>query len=298
MPVTHRTPPIQYLTAFVAAARYNSFKVAANSLNVSPSAISQQIKSLERHLGLSLFNRQKRDLRLTRAGKSFYQVAEKTINQYEAGYAHFAEQHFSPSLKVSMIPYIANELIIPKLHHFQEKYPDLNLAIETTMQIEDLASTELDAAIRFGTPPWKGYDSELISKAQSTLVATDDYFKKHPIKSAADWQQQTLIHIRSNTDDWQRFMNQIGFQFKPKKELYFDSYAAAIRAAEEGLGIALGVLPISQHKILNGQLSAFSNKHVPLEESFYLVTQTNENKQEHYQQLLQWLKEIFAENVL
>jgi len=295
MPTPSRTPPIQYLTAFAAAARHNSFKLAAEALNVSPSAISQQIKTLERHLGLSLFSRHKRELQLTHAGKSFYQIASNTINQYETGYSHFTKQYFSSSLKVSMIPYIANELIIPKLHQFQENHPYLNLAIETTMQIEDFESTELDAAIRFGIPPWKDYHSELIAVAQSGLVATESYFNKHPIKTAADWQQQTLIHTRSNINDWQRFMDQTCFQFKPKKELYFDSYAAAIRAAEEGLGIAIAVFPITKHKILNGQLSTFSNRHAPLAEAFYLVTQTNDSKRDHYRVLLQWLKSIFSE---
>jgi len=295
MPTSRRPPPIQYLTVFVAAARHNSFKLAAEALNVSPSAISQQIKTLERHLGLSLFSRHKRELQLTHAGNSFFQVATKTVDQYEAGYTRFKEKYFSSSLKVSMIPYIANELIIPKLHQFQENYPDINLVIETTMQVEDLESTELDAAIRFGTPPWNDYHTDLIAESQSGLVATKDYFDKHPILTAADWQQQTLIHIRSDINDWQQFMDLTGIQFKPKKELYFDSYAAAIRAAEEGLGIAMGVFPIIKHKILNGQLSTFSNKHTPLKESFYLVTQTNDSKQENYQRLLEWLREIFTD---
>jgi len=294
MPTPRRTPPIQYLTAFVAAARHNSFKLAAEALSVSPSAISQQIKTLERHLGLSLFSRHKRALQLTQAGKSFYHVAANTIKQYETGYSHFKEQYFSSTLKVSMIPYIANELIIPKLHFFQENFPNLDLVIETSMQVEDLESSDIDAAIRFGIPPWNNYNAELIAEAQSGLIATDEYFNKHPIKTAADWQQQTLIHIRSDTNDWQRFMNQTGLQFKPRKELYFDSYAAAIRAAEEGLGIAIAVFPITEHKILNGQLSTFSNKHAPLEESFYLVTQTNDSKRDYYQVLLQWLKSIFT----
>ncbi len=292
----HRMPPIQYLTAFDASARHNSFKLAAGELNVSPSAISQQIKTLEKHVGLSLFSRDKRELQLTQAGESFYQIAASTIARYERGYAQFVEQYYSSSLKVSMIPYIANELVIPRLHHFQERYPDVNLVVETSMQLENLASSELDAAIRFGVPPWGDQNVELISPAQSNLVATKAYFDKNPINRVSDWQQQTLIHIRTNTNDWQRFMDQIKFQFKPKRELYFDSYGAGIRAAEEGLGIAMGVFPISNNKIAEGLLTTLSEQYSPLEEAFYLVTKHNDSKQENYRILLHWLQYIFGES--
>jgi len=292
---THRKPPIQYLTAFASAARHKSFKTAARELNVSPSAISQQIKTLETFIGLPLFSRKKRELQLTRAGKTFYQIAEKTIATYELGYTRFAERYASPSLKVSMIPYVANELVIPQLYHFQESYPEIELVVETSTQIKDLASSDLDAAIRFGIPPWGDDKVELISTARSNLVATQSYFNKNPIKTVSDWQNQTLIHTRTGVNDWQRFMDQSKIQFKPQKELYFDSYSAGIRAAEEGLGIAIGVFPLTRNKVIEGNLTTLSGQYSQIEESFYLVSKTNENKQESYGILLAWLRNVFSE---
>jgi len=291
-------PPIQYLTAFVASARHSSFKVAAGELNVSPSAISQQIKTLETHIGLSLFSRKKRELRLTKAGESFYQIAEKTIKSYETGFAHFVEQNFSSSIKISMIHYIANEVVIPQLHHFNENYPEVNLVVETSADIEKLEPGKLDAAIRFGVPPWGDNNIELISNVQTNLVAAKDYFDKYPIKTISDFQKQTLIHTRTQVNDWQRFMDNTKYQFKPKKELFFDSYDAAIRAAEEGLGIAIGVFPISNNKIREGRLTTLLDQFFPIEEAFYLVTVLNIYKRESYRILLCWLKEIFSEGKL
>lgn len=289
----HRSPPIQYLPAFVAAARHNSFKLAAAQLNITPSAVSQQIKTLESYIGLPLFSRQKRELQLTQAGNSFFQVAEVTLAHYESGCLRFFEHYLSPTLKVSMIPYIANELIIPKLADFQEQHPDINLVVQTSMQLENLQNSELDAAIRFGTPPWPEHNAELISPAQSCLVAHPDYWSKHPISEREDWQNQTLIHSRSNTNDWQRLMDSIQNQFSPKRELYFDSYDAGIRAAEAGLGIAIGILPIIKNKIAQGKLTALSERYVSIEEGFYLVTKPNDSKQEAYRQLALWLKKLF-----
>ena len=291
----HRMPPIQYLPTFVVAARHASFKMAAGELNVTPSAISQQISNLEGCMGFALFSREKRALRLTKAGEDFYQVTRKLLSSYESDYAQFMSEHFSSTLKISMIPYVANEVVIPQLHGFQQQYPDLNLVVQTSMQIENLGSTEVDAAIRFGVPPWEGYDVELICNVSSGLLATSSYFKKYPINTRKDWQQQTLIHIRSSMNDWERFMDSIGFHFKPQKELYFDSYDAGIRAAEEGLGIVIGVFPISNKKVSQGNLVGLSQKQVPIEEGFYLVTKSNTRKQGSYQILLNWLKVVFGD---
>ena len=289
----YRSPPIQYLPAFVAAARHNSFKLAADALNVSPSAISQQIKTLESHIGLELFSRKKRTLELTRAGVRFYDVAKTTLVQYETGYDQFAEQYISPTLRVSMIPYIANEIVIPRLGEFKKQHPDINLILQTSVQLENLQDKELDAAIRFGVPPWPEHDVALIAKAQSNLVASKTYIAEHPIKETKDWQQQTLIHSRTQINDWQGLMDR--FNFTPKQELFFDSYDACIRAAEEGLGLAVGVFPISNKAIQTNKLITLAHKHSPLEEAFYLVTKPNDNKQESYQALLKWLKQVFAD---
>jgi len=289
----YRSPPIQYLPAFVAAARHSSFKLAATQLNVSPSAISQQIKTLESHIGLELFSRKKRTLELTRAGVRFYEVAKTTVAQYESGYDQFAEQYISPTLRVSMIPYIANEVVIPRLAEFKKQNPDINLVLQTSVQLENLQDKELDAAIRFGVPPWPEHDVALIAKAQSNLVASKTYIAEHPIKETKDWQQQTLIHSRTQINDWQGLMDR--FNFTPKQELFFDSYDACIRAAEEGLGLVVGVFPISNKAVNKKRLITLARKHSPLEEAFYLVTKPNDNKQESYQALLKWLKQVFAD---
>lgn len=289
-----RLPPIQYLVTFAAAARLNSFKLAAESLNVTPSAISQQIKSLEGHLGLALFNRDKRELKLTHAGEGFYKVAERTLRQYEKGFVDFTSQYLSPILKISMIPYVANEVVIPNLHDFQKQHPNIKLIIETSSQLEDIQDGELDGAIRFGTPPWGNLQADLISSVKSGLMASEDYLRSNPLREKEDWKNQTLIHSRSQVNDWLRYMKDTEYCFEPKAELFFDSYDAAIRAAEEGLGVVIAALPLSQHKLKSGALSLVFNHSAPLKEGLYLVTKDNESKQESYQFLLSWLRALLT----
>ena len=289
--------PIQYLVVFATAAKLCSFKLAAETLNVTPSAVSQQIKNLESHLGLVLFSRDKRELKLTHAGKGFYSVADRTLRQYEEGFVEFSSQYLSPTLKISMIPYVANEIVIPNLHSFQQQHPDIKLIIETSTRLEDIQFGELDGAIRFGIPPWGGLQTDLISSVKSGLVASDDYLHTTPLQNKEDWKNQTLIHSRREVNDWQRYMQDAGYIFEPKAELFFDSYDAAIRAAEEGLGVVIAGLPLSQHKLKSGALSLVFNRSSPLKEGLYLVSKENESKQESYQCLLSWLRTILTSTV-
>ncbi|MBL4796996.1 MAG: LysR family transcriptional regulator [Oleispira sp.] len=294
-----RLPPIQYLVAFVTAAKLCSFKLAARELNITPSAISQQIKNLENHIGLALFSREKRELQLTGAGEAFYLIAKKTMSSYENGYAQFSDQFFSSSLRVSMIPFVAHEIVIPHLHEFQIKHPEINFIIETSAELKNLETGDLDGAVRFGLPPWGNTKAERICSLSSNLVASKEYLKTHSIegksenKAEINWQNQTLIHSRSNVNDWQRYMSDVGVQFKPKNELFFDSYEAGLRAAEEGLGIALAVFPMSANKIKTEKLVVLSDQYVPIKEGVYWVTKANENKQDNYQTVLGWLQGIF-----
>lgn len=291
---SQRTPPIQYIVAFDAAARLGSFKQAAEELNVTPSAISQQIKSLEGHLGLALFNRDKRALTLTRAGEAFFGISAATLEQYQKGVIDFAKQYLSSELKVNMIPYVANEIIIPNLHNFHKQYPSIKLIIETSTQLEDINSGLLDAAIRFGIPPWDKLQTDLICSVKSGLVASESYLERAPIACKEDWKQQTLIHSRSQVNDWQRYMKDTGYSFEPKSELFFDSYDAAIRAAEEGLGIAIIALPLTQHKLSSGALTLLFDRSAVIKEGLYLVAKNNDSKQESYRYFLTWLRSILT----
>lgn len=287
-------PPIQYLHGFAAAARLRSFKLAAEELNVTPSAISQQIKSLEASLDMVLFSRAKRELALTHAGKGFYKVAENTLKQYEQELAEFAHEHVASPMKISMISYMANEIVIPNLHEFQQQHPEINLSIETSNLLEDLVSRDLDAAIRFGASPWPELQAEPICTLYSGLLASDGYLQNSPIEKRQDWKKQTLIHSRTHVNDWQRWMFDTGIVFEPKKELFFDSYDAALRAAEEGLGVVIAALPLSQHRVDSNHLSLIFKGRKPLPESLYLVTRKEGGKKQDMQAVLNWIKALLA----
>lgn len=295
----HKLPPIQYLPTFEAAARYCSFKLAAQELNITPSAISQQIKTLETQLGQCLFDRSQRQLNLTAAGTAFYDVAKATLDAYSTTFlSDYAPRSSAientqarQTLVVSMMPFIANNLVIPRLADFQQQHPQIKLIINTDMDQVDLIEGNIDAAIRFGIPPWQGLHGEKICDATSALVATEEYFAQHPIQTKDDWQNQTLIHCRTNKNDWQTLMKLMQHSFKPKAELHFDCYESGMQAAESGLGLAMAIFPITQQKVNAGKLKMMTTKTYPSEEGFYWVCR-EENPSQH-SAVFNWITSVF-----
>ncbi|OUR93445.1 hypothetical protein A9Q81_15315 [Gammaproteobacteria bacterium 42_54_T18] len=288
-----RPPPIQYLAAFEAAARHNSFKSAAKELNVTASAISQQIKSLEEYLNISLFERGARGITLSKEGASFYLVSKQTISTYQTTYAEFIRQFDTHFVRISMIPYIANEIVIPRLHTFSDIHPDINILIETSMAVQDLSGSEIDCALRLGVPPWSGCDHKLISTVSSNLVVSPGYFEKHPTITLDNFDQHTIIHTRPDVNDWQRVKAIFSIDKSPAKELHLDSYGTAIKAAEEGLGVAIGLIPTINKALLSGKLITYSEQNVPIDEGYYLVTKKGMIESPEYLSIYNWVVSIF-----
>lgn len=290
-----RTPPIQYLPAFVSAAQLGSFAKAADALNVTPSAISQQIKTLEENLGIPLFIRANRSTQLSNAGTVFLQLAQETLSAYESGFTNFVERYCTPTLRISMCPYIANEIIIPRLQAFSELHPNINLIIESSMGVENLNYSQLDGAIRFGVPPWDNNEAILISQVHVNLVTNQSYIEKHAFERLEQFLEQAIIHTRSDVDDWERIRNIFGLNCKAKKEIFFDDFGAAVKAAEEGLGLAIGLFPTCNKAINNERLKAILPQHFPIKEAYYLVSNPNQSKKLYIDHFAQWLIEIFAQ---
>lgn len=290
-----RPPPIQLLTAFEAASRLKSFKKAGIELSITPSAVSQQIKQLETYLGMQLFQRLTRQVALTESGLSFQRVAENTLASYQSGYEAF-QQHFSkPTIRLSVIPFVAFELIIPNLHEFRSLHPDIDLRVETSMALVDFEKEPVDAAVRFGEDNFKNVEALLLSNCQSALVGSPALLNKHPIHSVKDLEAHTLIHTRSSVDDWQKVAKSMGVdKIIGKNVLVMDSFLGAMKAAEEGLGIAIGLFPLCNKWVKKGRLATVSEPdEIPYKNHF--VFRKNDQKREQLEHCYHWIKKQYQE---
>ncbi|MGC4059952.1 MAG: LysR substrate-binding domain-containing protein [Aquabacterium sp.] len=291
-----RLPPIQLLPAFEAAARLGSMSRAAQELHLTASAVSQQIKQLESLMDVQLFQRMTRRIELTEAGRAFFKIATRTLRAYRQGHADMYSQFGRPVLRISCVPSVAHQLILPGLASFHEKFPGIDLRLDARMDIVDFDAETIDAAVRSGMGSWPGLVALPLGPCHGTLVASPALLARQPIHGLDDLRHHVLIHPRitaGDHDDWDTVAAYLGApRIQRKGDLMLDSDLAGLHAAEQGLGVAMGFSPGIHEWLQSGRLTALVAP-VRLAVSHYFVYRDTEHDEARQARLLavyEWVK--------
>ncbi|MCB9563184.1 MAG: LysR family transcriptional regulator [Kofleriaceae bacterium] len=289
-------PPIQLVYAFEAAARRGSFKHAAAELHVTPSAVSQQIRSLEDHLGVPLFHRLPRAVRLTEHGVDFFRVATDTIACYRRGAEAFVAARARRALRVSMLPFVAYEVVLPELHTFRRAHPDLDLRLETSLALADIAGGEADAGVRLGRGAWPGLAATVLTDVTASLVCAPALVDGRGALRAAAIRDGQLLTVPSFAKVGVRArLEAAGLgALLPARDLVLDSFLATMRAAEQGLGVAVGLFPLVAPWIRGGRLVAPLDVRFPLPDRYHFVCRKADRARPELVGLRRWLRDRFA----
>src|SRR5579875_3307714 len=157
-----RTPPLNALRAFEAAARHLSVKAAAAELHVTPGAVSQLLKALELHLGVKLFNRVNRGIFLTEAGQSYLPPIRNAFRQIAEASRRLAVAAETGILTVSVTPFFASAWLVPRLKAFQDAHPEIDLQVVTSNALVDFSRDAVDVAVRHGLGRYPGLASDRV----------------------------------------------------------------------------------------------------------------------------------------
>ncbi len=248
-----KTPPIQWLPVFEAAASQLSFKQAAQILCVTPPAVSQQIKAFENWLGVKLFERQARQLTLTQEGEFYLGIAREVMHAHSQGFAGFRRRFDERTFKISSSIFIAQELLIPNYQSFSDFSDDIELRIEAGTSLVDFESESIDATIRFGTGNWQNTSSQKLCDIVISPVCSPDYLLKNPIHKITDIESHRLIVNSSMLENWHQWG--LGEYSNNQDKMVCDSYQAVMKAASAGLGVTIGFFPIANMWVNKGLLA-------------------------------------------
>lgn len=286
-------PPIQLLPAFEAAARLSSFKLAAHELNVTPSAISQQIKTLESLLEHDLFVRHPRAVELTRVGRLYFELTNDIITRYREGHRAINNELRTPTLRISAMTLVAYDILIPELPRFHLAHPEIDLRIETSEQLVELGTERDDVAVRIGTGDWPGLEKFKLCDLNINLVGND---KQHPLPTnfnSKKFKEVTLIHSRTHVDDWAEVARVLGLDLSNNPQVFFNDSFSAIAAAEAGSGVAIGLFPILQKRLNAKKVKALLPQAAPLDMSCWLVYPPALTQHPGLPAVKAWLTECF-----
>jgi LysR family glycine cleavage system transcriptional activator len=290
----HRPPPLRALRAFCAAARLRSFKLAADELFVTPSAISHQMKELESHLGVRLFERKTRALELTVPGRALLEQTEPLLEALERVVATVARGGRRRTLRVSMPPFFASELFVPRLASFYRLEPTVHIRIDSPEPLLTAHPANCDASILLvETPPAELYARKLFSMrlcavCSRELAASARTMGKDLFQSVA------LIVNRTRPDAWARWAAENGHdEPDPDHVIELDTQFAVARAAERGLGIALLPTTLCDPWLRSGALVRLDARELVTPESYFLVVRPDDAEREEIRALTHWaLKEL------
>lgn len=305
--------PWTALRAFEAASRLGSFKEAASELAVTPTAISHQIKRLEMHLGIKLFERLHRSLKLTAPGRdlarelqAMFARLERSIGKLKAD-GRAAGPH---GLTVSVVPSLATKWLAPRLHVFQTAYPHISLRVAADEALTDFRRDRaIDVALRYGPKPTgNGMHAErLWPKGEIIAVCRPDIAKDPSLRSPKNLRGQMLIRTappRARTPsgrapraaEWTAWFMAAGIAMdgalhKALDGPIFNTTQLAVEAAMAGRGIALAPRILVEMDIASGRLVRLFPVEVADPNSFWLLCRADRLKDSRIQAFVRWIRQ-------
>ena len=274
-----RLPPLNALRAFEAAARHLSFTKAAEELNVTPGAISQQIKALEDFVGGPLFRRRGRALLLTDDAQASLPALRQAFDRLaEAAQALSASGDRGKRLAVSCAPSFASKWLVPRIDSFHEAHPDIEVWISADMELADFSKGDVDIAIRYGRGEYPGLRVErLLSEKVVPVCSPQLLISDPPLKCLDDLQHHTLLHDGSPDYDescptWTMWLKAADVEgVDGSRGPRFNQSSLVIEAAVAGRGVALAKNALARADLEAARLAIPFDLSVPIDFAYYLA---------------------------
>jgi DNA-binding transcriptional LysR family regulator len=256
-----------------------NFTRAADELFITQSAVSRQIKTLEDRLGVALFVRQKKGLRLTEAGAQLYHAVSSALRQVNEAMDGLSRRTRSSLVTVTSTLGFCALWLIPRLGQFNKLFPEVEVRIAANDRILNLDRERIDVSIRYSTlqtapktATWL-FDEQLMPVCSPTLLATPD----RPLKELKDLRHHTLLHLDDPDNpspwlSWSYWLDATSLSgLKPSGSLMFNYYDQVIRAALAGQGVALGRTVLVRDLLQDGSLVAPFSERVGTDRGYWLI---------------------------
>ena len=288
-------PPLHALQGFVAAARMGNLSRAAESLNLTVSALSHQMRGLEARLGQQLLVRKPRGVELTPDGRQLLERIAPHMDAIGRALQPFAARH-GDRLAISVTPSMASAWLVPRLGHFLAAYPQVEISLQSSEAVVDFSrETQVVAALRIGLGQWPGvlsehlFDEWLVPMASPALVARMGEPRTRPL-----WEWPLL---GDPDGQWDRWFDTFGGHPPARYAAVFDDSESHHRAALDGVGVALGRITRARLLLDSGQLVMLTDHRLKARYAHWLVYPPEAASHRGLQAFRTWLHAQAAEHV-
>ncbi len=270
--MNRKLPPLNALRAFEAAARHLSISKAADELNVTPAAVSHQVKALEDVLGVQLFLRLNRAMMLTDAGQLFLPGLRDGFDRLAEATERLGASDTSGALTVSTEHSFAAKWLVPRLGTFREAHPDIDVRLTPSLHLVDFAREDVDVAVRYGRGDWPGLRAERLLTLTVFPVCSPKLLEgPPPLRTPDDLRHHTLLHEDISGADWRPWLLAAGAEdVDPTRGPRFDP-SLVLQAAVQGQGVALSYSALAAADLAAGRLVKPFDVSLPTDCAYYVV---------------------------
>ncbi len=293
-----RLPPLNALRTFEVAARHLNFTVAAEELHVTAAAVSHQIRSLEDHLGVQLFQRSGRSLRLTAAGQGLVPDIQHAFARIQSAARDVRSADAGTSLTVTVPPSFAAKWLIPRLPRFRHRYPDLEVRVAVDSSLADFGRDNVDLAIRYGRGGYPGVHTEpLLSVAYYPVCSPGLAIGPPPLQRPDDLRYAVLLHDEvpgplPQAPRWEAWLRAAGARdVDANRGPRLNNSFLTIEMAILGAGVALAIDVLAAADIAEGRLVQPFDIMLKTDLAFFLVCPPGAMGKPRAQAFRDWLQE-------
>lgn len=285
-------PSLNALAAFEAAARHLSLTRAAVELNVTPGAVSKQVKILEEEIGRPLFVRLHRALELTPEGEIVARSLRDGFERISDTLQQVSQRNALRSVSIGSTMAVAQLWLIPRLGGFWDANPDIVIDHMISDRTQDLHRPDLDLRIRYGDGSWPGEVATRLFGDRIIAVASPAFQARHKVKSVKEMAILPLLSVEGvdwSWTTWAEFLHESGASHRRLNIRRFNSYVIALQAAQSGQGVALGWLSLVKPLISRKSLVQVTATEIVVPRSFYVTWRADRQLTREAEILRDWL---------
>jgi len=285
-----RLPPLENIEAFIVAASSPSFRAAADSLALSPAALTRRVQSLSDHMGVKLFARQGGGVRLTEAGrKCLDEIEPAYLELLRATTAMERNGEQNHEVKLSLSHSLAVGWLIPRLGKFRADHPDIKLSFKTQRNASFLRRGDVDLAICYSDIDLSGLEQELLLEVSCAPVASPRIAEAYRAEGG-QLERYRLLSVDAPGGMWPLWSKLTGFELDCDTYLEFDTLHAMYESASLDMGVAMGSCVTVRPHLDSGRLALLGLPIAKREDGYHLVTATQRRHERPLAATWRWLK--------
>ena len=274
-------------------ARTGRFRDAATELNVTRSAISHQIRTLEQTIGVDLFERGTRPAQLSDAGRIYYPSVRDAFDTLERSTRALTPARSTDELVIQVYVTVALKWLIPRLYDFEQRHPELRVRLSTSYVDWDFDREHADVGIILARRKAPGLHYKSLFRSILTPVCSPSLLNgSQPLVRPEDLKNHTILHVYTAEEDWRSWLDAAGVHdLAPSDRIAFDSYILSQQAAEDGQGVAMTLGPFARDELRSGRLVEPFDMKLPHQHHWELVCAEEDRGEPKIRQLEAWLSE-------